>query len=193
MPRPTELMVYMFENIREEEHASFKGPEKKWTGSCKFCNHSCSDVLGTTSNFVWHSRNHPKEVENFQALKPKIQGKQQSLSEAFQKAPQYGQNDPKQKTITDSFVKNVVIKCGAPINLVSKEGFQDFMKVVDPKRMPCGRNWISSKKLPQLFSQVKLKRTTKLASVQFMSATLDIWTDPSMKLFWVNSCQRKKK
>ena len=38
-----------------------------------------------------------------------------------------------QKKITDSFVKNVVIKCGAPINLVNQEGFRDFMKNVDPK------------------------------------------------------------
>ena len=36
MPRPTELMVYMFENIREEEHASSKGPVKKWSGTANF-------------------------------------------------------------------------------------------------------------------------------------------------------------
>ena len=161
MPNPTDQMLYFFRDIVELEPTA---DVKKWTGVCKFCTHRVSDALGTTSNFNRHCKKHPNQLAQFEQSKKRI-GIQPPLLQTFAKQSKYDRNDPHQIRITDSYVKNIVIKCGAPIFMVEQEEFRAFMNDVHPKWIPCGGKWISSKKLPQLFTVVKEKLVLKLAQV----------------------------
>ena len=184
MPKPTEQMKYFFKDIVEVQERNVEGVSvKKWTGVCKFCTHRVSDALGTTSNFNRHCKNHEKELKEFEQKKPKSISTQPTLLQSFEKQMKYGRNDARQIKISESYIKNVVVKCGAPIYMVEQEGFRAFMNDVDPKWIPCGGKWVSQTKIPQMFASVKEKLISRLSQVANVSATLDIWTDRKMRAF----------
>ena len=175
MPKPTDLMVHFFSNIDEIQDRNAAGEAvRKWTGKCKICNHRVTDALGTTSNFKRHCGNHKKALYEYEEGNKKPAANQPTLQQSFQKQLKHCKTDARQIKITNSFVKNVIIRCGAPIYLVEQEGFRAFIGDVDPKWIPCSGKWISEVKLPELFSVVKAQLIAKFSSVQNVSATLDL-------------------
>lgn len=114
------------------------------------------------------------------------EGQTQSSLDSFvglkQGVKTYSQGHPRQKTITDSIIHDLIISCNLPLSLVDIPSFQNFMSVVDEKYCPVSRNTVT-RRLSVLASDKEYKIKSKLQKADTVSVTVDIWTDRSMRGF----------
>ena len=81
----------------------------------------------------------------------------------------------RRKAIDNALVKMLVLDM-QPANIVHDEGFQDFLKVIDPKYIPPSRRTIMRDHLPSLYESIVKKLRDQLAKIEYCSITTDIWT-----------------
>ena len=109
------------------------------------------------------------------------------------------------KAIDKALVK-MLVQDMQPANIVHDKGFQDFLKVIDPKYIPPSCRTIMRDHLPSL-SVAQLQE--QLAKIEYCSITTDIWTsratmgyvtvtchflddDWELKSFVLETCQIKE-
>ena len=61
-------------------------------------------------------------------------------------------------------------------NIVHDKGFQDFLKVIDPKYIPPSCCTIIRDHLPSLYQSSVAQLQDQLAKIEYCSITTDIWT-----------------
>lgn len=93
-------------------------------------------------------------------------------------------NHPQQQAITNSIVKDLVIKCAMPLSIVDNVHFRRFLHVVDPKYTPVARSTITQTKIPKLVDTTTENIKQKLAEAAYVSLTIDIWTDRRMRAYF---------
>ena len=78
------------------------------------------------------------------------------------------------KAIDNALLKMLVLDM-QPANIVHDEGFQDFLKVIDPKYIPPSRRTIMRDHLPSLYESIVKKLRDQLAKIEYCSITTDIY------------------
>lgn len=84
---------------------------------------------------------------------------------------------PRQKSLTNSLVSNLIVNCGLPVSIVDSPHFRAFVGELDPKfAVPC-RQTVSNSILPDLLKASREKLQRYLNTCTDVSLTADIWTD----------------
>ena len=79
------------------------------------------------------------------------------------------------KAIDNALVKILALDM-QPGSIVDDKGFQEFLKVIDPKYIPPSRRTIMRDHLPNLYQGALEKLQDQLAKMEYCSITTDIWT-----------------
>ena len=178
----------------------------RWRGKCRLCGDAAggmfvTDTLGTSSNFTKHiSRIHPKEKNKWESdhepnvkvdrgasqvaknVKLTLPG-QLSLAQAFSGCKKYDQNHPTQAKVTASIIKNLVIGCGLPHMIADNPNFRAFTMDVHSMWNPIGGKYIAKRRIPDIEAICVNKIKSMLTLVQYVPATLDIWSDRRMRSY----------
>ena len=89
----------------------------------------------------------------------------------------YGHMNPRQKSLTNSLVIDVIVGCGLPIAIVDNPSFQKFLFEMDPKYQPPCRQTITHSILPQIREDKQEQLQAFLDTCTDVALTTDIWTD----------------
>lgn len=95
----------------------------------------------------------------------------------------YSSTHPRQRSLTNSLISNLIVKCCLPISLVDNESFRAFLTSMDPKFVPPCRQTVTYSLLPQMLQQQQAKVRGILDTCTDVSLTADIWTDRTMHAF----------
>ena len=79
------------------------------------------------------------------------------------------------KAINNALVKMLVLDM-QPANIVHNKGFQELLKVIDPKYIPPSCHTVMRDHLPSLYENTVKKLQDQLAKIEYCSITTDIWT-----------------
>lgn len=109
-------------------------------------------------------------------------GGAQKLMSSFVTSAHYHKNHHRQKELTKSLVNDLIIRGNMPIDIVQQDYFRDFFKVVDSKYKLPGRYKVGST-ISERFQQQVAVLKSKLSEAQFVSITLDLWSDRRMRSF----------
>lgn len=121
-----------------------------------------------------------KEYE--QLVDDELEDGQSQIADFFRReeSDSYSSRHPRQVSITDALITDLIIGCSLPLSLVENEHFRHFLYVMDNKYTPSARSTISTyleRKVNEL--KEKLKQDLKLADT--VNATVDIWSDRKMR------------
>ena len=162
--------------------------------TCKLYLKKVRAAGGNTSNLRRHLKDH-HPVESSKISKEKLpkrqddggasrqstsQRQQQSISDAFQKYQKYERGSKQWQKLMDSVAK-CLAKDMMPIYTVEKSGFQQLLKDFDPRYQLPSRKYFSQQAIPKLYNETREKIIQQLESVEFFSATTDMWSSNTME------------
>ena len=75
-----------------------------------------------------------------------------------------------------------------PSSIVEDKGFQEFLKVIDPKYIPPSRCSLMQDHLPHLYDEAKQELQQLLVSAEYVSLTTDLWTSRATMGFITVTC-----
>jgi hypothetical protein len=104
------------------------------------------------------------------------------MSFGYSAHDQYSTNHPRQKAITSSIISDLIIDCSLPLSLVENPSFRRFMALVDPKYVNASRSTVTSH-VSAIAEQLEKEIKDKLAEADYVSVTVDIWSDRKMRRF----------
>ncbi|XP_065900618.1 zinc finger BED domain-containing protein 4-like [Dysidea avara] len=93
----------------------------------------------------------------------------------------------RRKAIDKALVKMLAIDM-QPGSIVEDKGFQDFLKVIDPKYIPPSRRTIMRDHLPGLYRNATEKLHTQLMKVEYCSITTNLWTSQATMGYITVTC-----
>ena len=91
------------------------------------------------------------------------------------------------KVIDKALVKMLVINL-QPGSIVEDRGFQEFIKVVDPKNIPPSRHTIMRDYLPGLYKNAAEELHSQLMRVEHCSIATDLWTSQATMGYLTVTC-----
>jgi hypothetical protein len=112
--------------------------------------------------------------------KPSIPAGQASIEAFINHADtrkKYGSQNPRQKLLGESLVKNLIVGCSLPVSLVDNPQFRTFLADFYPKFTPSCRQTVTITFIPQLVMEKRSKLEELLCSVSDVSLATDEWTD----------------
>ena len=89
----------------------------------------------------------------------------------------YGSQNPRQKFLSESLIKNVIVNCALPVSLVDNPHFRQFLEDIDPKYTPPCRQTVTASFLPQHLTEKKAALHDLLQKCNDVALTTDAWTD----------------
>lgn len=95
----------------------------------------------------------------------------------------YEPSSLRQKSLTASLVRHLIVDCGLPISLVDHPSFRAFLRDFDAKYVPPCRQTVTDSILPYMLNSTQNKITQVLDKSSDVSLTADIWTDRRMHSF----------
>ena len=75
-----------------------------------------------------------------------------------------------------------------PGSTVEDKGFQDFLKVIDPKYIPPSHCTIIRENLPTLYQGTMEELLHQLSKIEYCSITTDIWTSQTIMEYVTVTC-----
>ena len=96
----------------------------------------------------------------------------------------YTTTHPRQIELFQLIVENLIIDLGLPLSTVESEEFIKFMNLVDPKFTIFSRRMLIRTIIPRFFDSMNDSLKQFCSQSQFISLTLDIWTDPCLRAFF---------
>ena len=94
----------------------------------------------------------------------------------------YPSSHSQQKAITAAFIQDFVINSNFPISFVESESFHHSMSVTDSQYRPPAQSTVTSH-LGRMADDLQRHLSEKLAAIQSVNLTLDIWSDRRMRAF----------
>ena len=82
----------------------------------------------------------------------------------------------------------MIVKDLQPTSIVNDEGFQEFLKTVDPRYVPISRRTVTRNLIPQLYTSCKSKLMESLSNSTHCAITTDLWTSRSTQAFLTVTC-----
>ena len=95
----------------------------------------------------------------------------------------YDNHHPRQMTISNCILTDLIIHCNLPISIVEHPNFRHFMETVDPKYQPMSRTSVVSSRIPKLVQSLKETISERLSRCSSVSTTVDIWSDRKMRSY----------
>lgn len=151
---------------------------------CKLCGKNYKEIGGVTSNFLKHlKRLHVREYDQLffgeqhkgsPTSSPNVEG-QNGGADVSEKR--------KQNRLSSSIVKNLVVKCNLPLNIVENGAFRNFMKECSSKWQPISAKTIKNNFVPSFVDKVRKEIEEKLNGVSHVTLTVDAWTDRRTRSF----------
>lgn len=86
----------------------------------------------------------------------------------------------------------MIIKCMLPISFVENEAFRSYIRFIDPSFTMPSVKTLRETGLNSLTQSVVEKIKKRLVSMESVSMTLDLWSDPVLRPFNGLICQGKK-
>ncbi|CAF1575057.1 unnamed protein product [Didymodactylos carnosus] len=130
-------------------------------------------------------RHHKTDLNKWSESLIEVHKMQPKIADAFSgKINKYGPSHPKQIELTDSIIQDLIIDLGLPLSLVERPAFIRFMKKADPKYAVTSRRTITRQMIPDLYDKMRKGLQEFCNTAQFISLTLDIWTDRRMRSFF---------
>jgi hypothetical protein len=183
--------------IRNKFYSNVNNYEKKWSAICTLCNKVQYDSKGVTSNMNRHIKTqHKKEYEEWCSQLHQSKNKsQKKISDIFctnnniakTRTPsesRYHSTHPRQVQLSQAIAVNLIIELGLPLSLVERDSFINFMNLVDPKFTISSRRTLSRSTIPRLYNNMNKELKRFCDEIEFISLTLDIWTDRRMRAFY---------
>ena len=75
-----------------------------------------------------------------------------------------------------------------PTSIVNDKGFQEFLKVIDPKYIPPSRRTITRDLLPKIYNTCKVELQESLVQTTSCAITTDLWTSRSTQGYMTVTC-----
>lgn len=88
-----------------------------------------------------------------------------------------GVKHPQQLKFNRSVVNNLIVGCALPMSIVENPNFRAFIHDLNPKLSLPSRQHISYTLIPDLHAQRLMAVKKHLSQVNFISLTLDLWSD----------------
>lgn len=180
--------------VRDEFFTSITKNEKNWSAICTICNETILDSIGVTSNVNRHvKKNHLVEYNQWcQEMKESEQQQQPKLLDFMSKKRKvpspskqsYPPGHQRQQQLHDAIVQNLIVELGLPLSLVERPEFIKFMSTVDPKFTNTSRQTLTRKTIPCLYSKMNDELKKFCATAEYISLTIDIWTDRRTRSFF---------
>ena len=125
-----------------------------------------------------------KRYENWKTDKAKQAGLQSSQTTltSFLSQHSYTVSHPRQIELTQSIVSHLIVQGNLPISLAHQPWFKEFMKCVDKKFKMPSRYKVEST-ITKMYNDKQAILKEKLQSAQYVSLTLDMWSDRRMRSF----------
>ena len=161
---------------------------------CKLCSCTVSAGDSSTTNLFNHLKNH--HPAQYAEIKPaKVQKKTVASSScsstpssttdpspiavAFKKSIPYEHNSNEWKKRTKA-VTTYIAKEKRPFRTVEKSGFQSMLKAFDRRYDPPSKSQMSKVHIPALYTEVREKVVKDLGTMEYYSATADMWSSHGM-------------
>jgi hypothetical protein len=158
-------------------------------GTCKLCHKNYKDRHGIYSNFIKHlKRIHAREYQQIVSSDAEYLTEESNVANDDRAAVDLSNTKHKQNQFILSITKNLIIKCGLPLNFVEHAAFRDFLKECNLKFEP-----VSAKKLKRvvipLFTNNVLKTIHEaLNSTNDVTLTIDGWSDRRCRSYLGVTC-----
>ncbi|CAF4677463.1 unnamed protein product, partial [Rotaria socialis] len=81
-------------------------------------------------------------------------------------------------------LKNLIVDLGLPLSIVERDAFIKFMNVIDPTFAMTSRRTLSRTIIPRLYTATNDELKKCCNQSNFISLTLDIWTDRRLRAFF---------
>ena len=102
---------------------------------------------------------------------------QQTLQQSFEKGKVWDKDDPHTK-MANRYLGEMIALDLQPMSIVDDIGFRQFVHCLQPKYKLPGRNHVSDKLIPAIYSGIKEGVQKKLTNVEDISVTTDMWSSP---------------
>ncbi|CAF1482350.1 unnamed protein product [Rotaria magnacalcarata] len=171
--------------------------ETNWSGECILCKKIQYDSIGVTSNMNRHVKSQHKTAyhEWINQLDQLSNKSQKRMSDVFMKTNEtkrkssnsksfYNNNHPRPIQLSQSILENLIVDLGLPLSIVERDAFIKFMSVIDPKFAITSRRTLSRTTIPRLFTAMNDELKKFCNQSNFISLTLDIWTDRRLRAFF---------
>ena len=183
--------------IKDKFYINITKHDTNWSAECVLCNKIQYDSKGVTSNMNRHVKTqHTSKYEKWiNQLKQLNENNQRKIPDVFVQNREtkrkssalkssYGNNHPRQIQLSQSIVDNLIIDLGLPLPIVERDAFIKFMNVIDPKFIMTSRRTLSRTTIPHLYDIMNNKLKKFCNQSNFISLTLDIWTDRRLRAFF---------
>ncbi|CAF4794697.1 unnamed protein product [Rotaria sp. Silwood1] len=192
----SQTIVDIPKTVRDKFYVNIKTYETNWSGQCILCNKIKYDNKGVTSNINRHVKSqHGKEYQEWLTQLNESSNKdQKKIYDLFIKNNEtrtspfsnfyYNNNHPRQIQLSKSIVENLIIDLGLPLSIVERQPFIKFMNTKDPKFTMTSRRTLSRTTIPRLYNAMNDELKKFCNQSQFISLTLDIWTDRRLRAFF---------
>ncbi|XP_076028560.1 zinc finger BED domain-containing protein 4-like [Oratosquilla oratoria] len=113
---------------------------------------------------------------------PRKLSRQQTLEYVFTRRQAYPDGSEKKKNI-DSHLLKMIVSDMQPLSLVENKGFQEFVKVIDPRYVLPSRRELMRTQFPSLYEKQKQQVREELEGASYVALTSDLWTSRQTKSF----------
>jgi BED zinc finger len=157
-------------NFLKEFFVLTRSKSNNISGQCNICGKFYSDTCGSTGNFHKHlKRKHNAEYE--QSRFPDSVATKNDITDY----PEELTNDIIK--INQVILEELIVKCNLPPSIVEYAGFRKFLKTLAPKWKPTSSRYFTKSLLPSLVNNIQDKIKNLLDNIDYLSITVDVWTD----------------
>ncbi|XP_056444631.1 E3 SUMO-protein ligase ZBED1-like [Gadus chalcogrammus] len=171
------------------EHFGFQPNEKGEPANldvaiCKICRKSVQVKRGNTTNLRAHLSSYHPSI----AARIATQGsgaahvgasRQLGVAEAFSRVGKYSRDSDRHKRLTGAVTRYLVEEM-VPFSTVQKPSFKSLLEKFDKQYELPGKTYFSETAVPKMYNSVRASVQSELRSVDFFSATTDMWSSVNM-------------
>ncbi|CAF3244182.1 unnamed protein product [Rotaria sp. Silwood2] len=179
-------------SVREDFFTNIAKNDKNWSAKCLLCDDTVYDNIGVTSNVNRHVKNHHQT--EYTAWLNKLNGldrQQPKLLDFINLNPSpssskqsYPAGHQRQQELHNAIVQDLIVGLGLPLSLVERPEFIKFMSTIDPKFKITSRRTLRRDTIPTLYRKMNDLLKQFCSTAEYISLTLDIWTDRRARSFF---------
>ena len=154
--------------------------------SCRTCGKKISAKGGNTTNLLAHLRdNHPTlyvqadmkvaRRSSTQDNTTEVPQLQLTLPQAIERSKAFSPDSSAAREINHA-VAYFIAKEMQPLSMVDKPGFRHMVHKLNPRYQMPSRKHFTEYEIPRMYNEVKASFQSKVKSVNYYSATTDLWT-----------------
>ncbi len=179
-------------SVRDNFFINVTKNETNWSAKCLICDDIVHDNIGVTSNVNRHVKTHHQteytewlnKLNSLDQQQPKLLDFVNKNSLPSSSKQLYPAGHQRQQAFHDAIVQDLIVRLGLPLSLVERPEFIKFMSTVDPKFKITSRHTLRRDTIPTLYCKMNDLLKQFCSTAQYISLTLDIWTDRRARSFF---------